>query len=213
MGCAAACEPRPRPSRTTGYRPPDRNGPARTDHLSGTGAGSRRIRRSGRIGTGNAPDRHGWPGCPNAHRCCLRLYPARRQPVQCRGTWRMVLCIRNRNRFGRRRLSPWSRAGRCWTVRKPDLYDELLADFIGPFHDLRGCDPVPTCLASDPAEAYPAGQALARSLREAGGNGIVYPSARRVAGPAWQRSIQASFRTCGEGRSGIWNGGGVRNRR
>ena len=61
-------------------------------------------------------------------------------------------------------------------------YSELFADFIGPFHDLRGLDPVPACLDSDPVVGYQAGQALARELRAAGGNGIAYPSARRAGG-------------------------------
>jgi hypothetical protein len=61
-------------------------------------------------------------------------------------------------------------------------YSELFADFIGPFHDLRGLDTVPPCLAPDPITGYPAGQALARELRTAGSNGIVYPSVRRAVG-------------------------------
>jgi hypothetical protein len=61
-------------------------------------------------------------------------------------------------------------------------YNELYADFIGPFHDLRGLDPPPACLDPDPAIGYPAGQGLAAELRAAGSNGIVYPSARRPAG-------------------------------
>lgn len=61
-------------------------------------------------------------------------------------------------------------------------YSELFADFIGPFHDLRGVDPLPPCLDPDPFIGYPAGQALARELRAAGSNGIAYPSARRAGG-------------------------------
>ena len=63
-------------------------------------------------------------------------------------------------------------------------YAELVADFIGPFHDLRrfGPDDEPS-LHPDPAIGYPAGQALARRLRgEAASNGIVYPSARHPDG-------------------------------
>ena len=62
------------------------------------------------------------------------------------------------------------------------IYRALLADFVAEFADLRDLDPVPTCLDPDPAVAYPAGQALARDLREADGNGIVYPSVRRPGG-------------------------------
>lgn len=61
-------------------------------------------------------------------------------------------------------------------------YSELYADFIGPFHDLREVDPRPRSLAADPAAGYPAGQALAKALRAAGSNGIVYPSTRRAEG-------------------------------
>jgi hypothetical protein len=61
-------------------------------------------------------------------------------------------------------------------------YAELLADFIGPFHDLRGTDRTEPCLHPDPAIGYPAGQALARELRAGGNNGIIYPSVRHAGG-------------------------------
>jgi RES domain len=62
-------------------------------------------------------------------------------------------------------------------------YAELLADFFGPFQDLRAVDAAEPCLDPDPAIGYPAGQALARRLRaEAGSNGIVYRSVRRPGG-------------------------------
>ena len=63
-------------------------------------------------------------------------------------------------------------------------YAELVADFYGPFHDLRGADPArEPALGTEIATAYPAGQALARRLRlEEGGNGIVYPSVRDPGG-------------------------------
>lgn len=63
-------------------------------------------------------------------------------------------------------------------------YAELIADFHGPFHDLRQADRASDAsLHDDPAVAYPAGQALARRLRaEAASNGIVYPSARHAGG-------------------------------
>jgi hypothetical protein len=62
-------------------------------------------------------------------------------------------------------------------------YAELVADFLGPFHDLRGTDrTAEPALHEDPAIAYPAGQSLARRLRtEAASNGIVYLSARCAA--------------------------------
>jgi hypothetical protein len=62
-------------------------------------------------------------------------------------------------------------------------YAELFADFIGPFHDLRGADRnSEPSLHPDPAIGYPAGQTLARELRRNGSNGIIYPSVRRIEG-------------------------------
>ena len=63
-------------------------------------------------------------------------------------------------------------------------YAELLADFFGPFHDLRGVDAAgEPALREDPSLAYPAGQALAKHLRvEAASGGIVYPSIRHAGG-------------------------------
>jgi hypothetical protein len=60
-------------------------------------------------------------------------------------------------------------------------YRELLAGIIGPFHDLRHGKDEPA-LSPDIAIAYPAGQALARRIFGAGGNGVIYPSARRTGG-------------------------------
>ena len=56
-------------------------------------------------------------------------------------------------------------------------YREVLAGFMGSFHDIRG-EPGARYLDADPAVAYPAGQALASRLLDAGSNGIVYPSVR-----------------------------------
>ncbi|MGA8171513.1 MAG: RES family NAD+ phosphorylase [Methylocystis sp.] len=63
-------------------------------------------------------------------------------------------------------------------------YAELLADFFGPFHDLRLVDSASEpALREDTGVAYPAGQALARHLRtEEASNGIVYPSVRHAGG-------------------------------
>ena len=60
-------------------------------------------------------------------------------------------------------------------------YRELLAGIIGPFHDLRGKKAEPA-LSPDMTIAYPAGQALARDIFRSGGNGVIYPSARRKGG-------------------------------
>jgi hypothetical protein len=63
-------------------------------------------------------------------------------------------------------------------------YAELVSDFFGSFHDMRGAErEVEQVLHKDPAIAYPAGQSLARQLRIGhASNGIVYPSVRRVGG-------------------------------
>ncbi|MCK1513086.1 RES family NAD+ phosphorylase [Bradyrhizobium sp. 190] len=63
-------------------------------------------------------------------------------------------------------------------------YAELIADFFGPFHDLRDVNPeVDPVLHKDPPIAYPAGQKLARQLRiDYSSNGIVYPSIRHAGG-------------------------------
>jgi RES domain-containing protein len=63
-------------------------------------------------------------------------------------------------------------------------YAELIADFIGAFHDLRGDEfKDSVCLGADISGAYPAGQALAARLRlEEQGIGILYPSVRHPGG-------------------------------
>jgi hypothetical protein len=63
-------------------------------------------------------------------------------------------------------------------------YAELVADFFGPFHDLRNANPLTeAALHADPSIGYPAGQALAMRLRkELGSNGLVYPSVRHAGG-------------------------------
>jgi RES domain-containing protein len=63
-------------------------------------------------------------------------------------------------------------------------YAELISDFVGHFHDLRG-DAFLTddSLNAAPAVAYPAGQALARWLRkEKDSPGLIYPSVRLSGG-------------------------------
>jgi hypothetical protein len=82
-------------------------------------------------------------------------------------------------------------------------YAELLADFFGPFHDLRGADAAEPCLDPDPAIGYPAGQALARRLRaEEESNGVVYPSVRRQGGTCLAASRPDLVQNLREG--GIW---------
>jgi RES domain len=59
-------------------------------------------------------------------------------------------------------------------------YAELIADFVGNFHDLRGSEFAShACLSPETSTAYPAGQALARELRlQHQEIGVIYPSAR-----------------------------------
>ncbi len=60
-------------------------------------------------------------------------------------------------------------------------YRKLIAGFNAPFHDLTA-HPQSTALDPSPAIAYPAGQALARTLLASGGNGLLYPSVRHADG-------------------------------
>jgi hypothetical protein len=69
-------------------------------------------------------------------------------------------------------------AGRCHDEAR---YVELLADFIGDFPDLADAPDHPA-LHPDPAQGYPAGQALALALRRAAHRGLLYPSVRRPGG-------------------------------
>ena len=83
-------------------------------------------------------------------------------------------------------------------------YAELIADFFGPFHDLRGADrAAEAALHQDPAIGYPAGQTLAKRLRtEVASNGIVYLSARRAGGTclaAFRPDLVQNLR-----QGGIW---------
>lgn len=91
-------------------------------------------------------------------------------------------------------------------------YAELVADFVGPFHDLTGFGMALPALGPDIASAYPAGQALARRLREPeedlpdkfgpGSNGLVYPSVRCPGGTclvAFRPGLVQNLR-----QGGIW---------
>jgi hypothetical protein len=62
------------------------------------------------------------------------------------------------------------------------IYQALLAGFVGEFHDIGSTASGSDFLGPDPETAYPAGQALAASLRAEGSFGIVYPSVRRAGG-------------------------------
>jgi hypothetical protein len=83
-------------------------------------------------------------------------------------------------------------------------YAELFADFVGLFHDLRAADRSnEPSLHTDPAIAYPAGQALARRLRiEQSSNGLVYPSARQKGGTCLVAFLPDLVQNLRQG--GIW---------
>ena len=71
-----------------------------------------------------------------------------------------------------------------WANAQEDefIYQELLAGFIGEFHDARKLPRNKGVLGTDPETAYPLGQELARKIMAEGGCGIVYPSVRRPKG-------------------------------
>jgi len=66
-----------------------------------------------------------------------------------------------------------------WTDEESVTYDDYLADFSAPFHDLRGAAGFAACL--DPASYRPS-QILAERLLDIGSLGIVYPSVRHAGG-------------------------------
>jgi hypothetical protein len=66
-----------------------------------------------------------------------------------------------------------------WTAEESITYDDYLADFSAPFHDLRRAQGFRACL--DP-RSYVASQALAEHLLEEGSLGVVYPSVRHPDG-------------------------------
>ena len=66
-----------------------------------------------------------------------------------------------------------------WTREETVAYDDYLADFSAPLHDLRGAADFRACLD---AMSYTTSQALAEELLEAGSLGVVYPSVRHATG-------------------------------
>ena len=87
-------------------------------------------------------------------------------------------------------------------------WSEMWASFAGAFVDLRTFTPAPVCLHPDIAVGYPAGNAVALAVREAGHNGIVYPSVRRSGGTClvalWPHVVQSV--TQGAVIRAVWNG-------
>ena len=88
------------------------------------------------------------------------------------------------------------------------VYQELLAEFAGPFHDARGLPRNKGVLGSEPKDAYPLGQKLAGKLMAEGGRGIIYPSVRRPKGTclvAFHPQMVQNFRF-GKRWKISWNG-------
>lgn len=85
---------------------------------------------------------------------------------------------------------------------------ELLADFIGDFHDTRGLNPTPNWLNPGREIGYPAGQQLAAELRATGSRGLIYPSVRRPGGDciaAFLPNVVQNLRQGGMWRL-VWQG-------
>lgn len=74
-------------------------------------------------------------------------------------------------------------------------YAEMWASFAGSFVDLRSATPTPDCLHPDADIGYPAGNRLADQTRDAGLNGIIYPSVRHHGGTClvalWPHVVQS----------------------
>jgi hypothetical protein len=79
-------------------------------------------------------------------------------------------------------------------------YAEMFASFAGEYADLRDVKPAPACLNPDPAIGYPAGNAVAASVRRRGINGIVYPSVRHAGGTCLVALWPAAVQSVAQGR-------------
>ena len=87
-------------------------------------------------------------------------------------------------------------------------YEVLVADFRGAFHDARILPIGTGVLHPEPEVAYPAGQALAADLINAGSRGLIYPSVRHDAGQclvAFDPDAVGGVREGGRVRL-VWNG-------
>jgi RES domain-containing protein len=91
----------------------------------------------------------------------------------------------------------------AWQEREEIGYDDYLADFTAPFHDLRQRDVTDETLSPS---SYVRSQQLAVELMELGSLGIVYPSVRREGGTCiacFRPSIVANVRKSAQYRL-IW---------
>jgi RES domain-containing protein len=83
-----------------------------------------------------------------------------------------------------------------WKEREEIDYDDYLADFTAPFHDLREMEPAEIQNVLSPT-SYVHSQRLAAELLEQGSLGILYPSVRREGGTClacFQPSVVANVR-------------------
>lgn len=88
-------------------------------------------------------------------------------------------------------------------------YRELIAGFSTSCHDLR-TKPESPALDPDPAKGYPQGQALAQSILAAGGNGVLYPSARAPGGNCVAALRPAIVQNVRQGRGWVFTWSGSR---
>lgn len=79
-------------------------------------------------------------------------------------------------------------------------YAEMLATFVGDFVHVGGQSPAPDYLHSDPAIAYPVGNAFAAEVRSAGHLGIVYPSLRHKTGTCLVALVPYAVQSVTQGR-------------
>jgi RES domain len=83
-----------------------------------------------------------------------------------------------------------------WREREEVEYDDYLADFTAPFHDLRNLEQPETENILSPL-TYVYSQRLAAELLEQGSLGVIYPSVRREGGicvACFQPSVVANVR-------------------
>jgi len=86
--------------------------------------------------------------------------------------------LRATRHYGRAFRKRWTRElGFAGAFHDSARYVELLADFIGEFHDVTD-EPGRSALHLDPAVGYPEGQSLAQHLRREVTSGLIYPSVR-----------------------------------
>jgi RES domain-containing protein len=79
-------------------------------------------------------------------------------------------------------------------------YAEMFASFAGEFVDLREVTPSPQCLDPDTTVGYPEGNKVAELARNAGQNGIIYPSVRHKEGTCIVALFPHAVQSVAQGR-------------